>query len=242
MPIPGMRQVLCIGVTAADGYWKIMIEPGTPSPFAPYETLAQALLSQVPNHSDGSHDTAHLLRVWTLVRRLQHIEGGDLEVLLAATRLHDAINVEKSSPARSGASAKSAAFGDEILQGLGWSAQCRQRVAHAIEAHSHSAGVTPATLEACILQDADRLDAIGAIGVARCFYTAGRMQSKLYDPGDPLARARDLNDAKLALDHFKAKLFTLGSNMNTAGARAIARKRQAAMRGFVEELTQEIGA
>lgn len=178
----------------------------------------------------------------SLVRRLQHVEGGDLEVLLAATLLHDAINIEKSSPARSCASAKSAAFSDEILRGLGWSSECRQRVAHAIEAHSHSAGVTPTTLEACILQDADRLDAIGAIGVARCFYTAGRMQSKLYDPGDPLARARDLNDAKFALDHFEAKLFKLGGNMNTAAARGIARERQAAMHGFVEELAREIGA
>jgi len=72
-----------------------------------------------------------------------------------------------------------------LLTGLRWSTDRQQAVAHAIEAHSFSAGIEPRTLEARILQDADRLDALGFMGVARCFYTAGRMGSSLYDPADP---------------------------------------------------------
>ncbi len=78
-----------------------------------------------------------------------------------------------------------------------------------IEAHSFSANIETRTLEAKILQDADRLDAIGVIGAARCFYIAGRMGSALYDSNDPMAENRPLDDKNYALDHFRTKLFNL---------------------------------
>lgn len=85
------------------------------------------------------------------------------------------------------------------LTRLEWAPADIAAVAHAIEAHSFSAGIPPQTLEARILQDADRLDAIGLIGVARCFYIGGRMRSALYDAADPRAEHRQYDDKRFSL-------------------------------------------
>ena len=115
-------------------------------------------------------------------------------------------------------------------------------VRHAVAAHSFSAGIPPETIEARVLQDADRLDAIGMIGIARCFYTAGRMGSALYDPVDPRAEHRPLNDGAYALDHFRAKLLKLKDGFQTATGSAIAAERTRRIAEFVVLFEQEIGA
>jgi uncharacterized protein len=106
-------------------------------------------------------------------------EGGNISILAAATVLHDCVSVEKNSPLRSKASRFAAQRAAEILRMRRWDDATIERVAHTIEAHSFSADIAPLTIEAKILQDADRLDAIGAIGVARCFYVAGRLRRPL---------------------------------------------------------------
>ena len=128
-----------------------------------------------------------------------------------------------------------------ILAAVGWAPARIDQAAHAIEAHSFSAGIAPETLEARIVQDADRLDAIGAIGIARCFYVAGRMGSRLYDPADPSAANRELDDAAFALDHFGAKLFQVAGNFQTKTGQALADARTRTMRDFVGALLNEIG-
>uniref|UniRef100_UPI000494622D HD domain-containing protein n=1 Tax=Oceanicola sp. S124 TaxID=1042378 RepID=UPI000494622D len=133
----------------------------------PDPDLASALLPHAFDIRDGAHDEAHLLRVWRNVARIAAEEGGDTRILLAATLLHDCIWVDKASPERRMASRMAAVKAREVLAGLGWGEGDIARVAHAIEAHSFSAGITPETKEARILQDADRLDAMGFIGVAR---------------------------------------------------------------------------
>src|SRR3546814_12128665 len=95
------------------------------------------------------------------------------------------------------------------LAQAGFPADKLDAVAHAIEAHSFSAAIAPTTIEAKIVQDADRLDALGAVGLARLFYTAGRMGSAFAHPPDPLARTRPLDDRAYALDHIEVKLATL---------------------------------
>jgi uncharacterized protein len=114
-------------------------------------------------------------------------------------------------------------------------------VASAIESHSFSAGLTPATLEGSILQDADRLDAIGFIGIARCFYTAGRMGSAIYEPSDPRGEQRALNDASFALDHFPAKLLHLAQGFKTATGRLLAAQRQETVASFYSGMLAELG-
>ena len=112
--------------------------------------------------------------------------------MLAATLLHDCVAVEKNSPLRSRASTLAAEQARHILSQMDWSAKDCEAVGHAVQSHSFSANIQPVSLEARILQDADRLDAIGALGIARCFYTAGRMGSSLYEPEDPTAANRSL--------------------------------------------------
>jgi uncharacterized protein len=213
---------------------------GIATAFAPFETLASSLLHHVKT-DDGSHDVAHLARVWSNVRAIQKAEGGDPEILAAATLLHDCVAVEKSSPLRASASRLAAEHAVTLLAPFGWTTERLERVAHAIAAHSFSAKITPETIEAQILQDADRLDAMGAIGIARCFYTAGRMQSYLYDPEDPAARHRPFDDRNFAIDHLPAKLLTLAEGFNTATGRRMAQERHARTEAFLTAFLAEVG-
>jgi uncharacterized protein len=211
--------------------------------FGDHANLAERLLATIrTGGNDGSHDRSHLMRVWRNATWIAEQEPGcDRGVLTAAVVLHDCVAVEKDSPERSRASRLAAARARQILAGLGWEAARIDATAHAIEAHSFSAGITPDTVEARIVQDADRLDAIGAIGVARCFYVAGRMGSTLYDPADPQSANRKLDDQTFALDHFGAKLFKVAENFQTKAGQALAETRTRTMRGFVRALLDEIG-
>lgn len=211
--------------------------------FSPHDRLASLLLPHSGAcvcSTDGSHDFSHLLRVWKNATVISDNEGGDTEILLAAVLLHDCVDVEKNSPDRPRASQLSARKARGILDDIGWDAERREKVAHAIEAHSFSAGIEPTTLEARILQDADRLDAIGMIGAARCFYVAGRLNNHLYDAGDPSAEERPLNDSRFALDHFMTKLFKLCDGFKTATGRRLAAERHARLQRFYDDLLEEI--
>ena len=183
--------------------------------------LARELFAVVGEHgNDGSHDRSHLLRVWQNANAIAaHEPACDRTVLAAAIILHDCVSPEKNAPDHVEASRRSAARARTILAGLGWRIPQIDSVAHAIEAHSFSARIIPRTPEARILQDADRLDAIGAVGIARCFYVAGRMGSSLYDAADPAAFNRPLDDQAYALDHFDKKLFKIAENFQTKPAR-----------------------
>lgn len=211
-------------------------------PFAPHQALADRLLSTFDaNGTDGSHDLSHIIRVWRNVTRIARTEPGcDTELLLAATILHDCVPVEKSSPLRSQASRLSAVRAREIVAPLGWDARRVDALTHAIETHSYSAGLMAATREAMILQDADRLDSIGAIGVARCFHIGGRMGGALYHPGDPRAVARPLEDRTYALDHFPVKLFKVADGFLTSEGQRLAAARALLMREFVSAFLAEV--
>ncbi|RON77916.1 HD domain-containing protein [Pseudomonas fluorescens] len=212
------------------------------SAFTPLMTLAEDLLLHALEPSDdGAHDLAHLQRVWHNVRTLQAEEGGDLEVLLAAVLLHDCVAVEKNSPLRSQASRLAAKKASTVLTDLKWPEDKINTVAHAIEAHSFSANITPVTLEAKIVQDADRLDSLGMLGVARTFYVAGRMGSALYDPQDPEAKHRDYNDTQFCLDHFQTKLLHLADGFQTAAGQRLAQIRHQRLKSFMEQFKEESG-
>ncbi len=210
--------------------------------FAPYQELADTLFGAFDaDATGGAHDRSHILRVWrnaTLIARTE--PDRDTELLLAAAILHDCVAVEKNSPQRAYASRLSAARAREIIAPRGWPGQRVEALAHVIETHSFAAGLVPATREAMIFQDADRLDAIGAIGIARCFHVGGRMDGALYHPGDPAARSRALDDRAYALDHFPAKLFRLAGGFWTDEGRRLAAARMAVMTDFVAVLLREI--
>lgn len=211
--------------------------------FEPFQDLASLLLPHTrAGRSDAAHDLSHLLRVWRNVCAIRNHEGGDPHILVAATLLHDCVEVEKNSPFRSSASRLAAARASELLTEKGWDEQRVAAVAHVIEAHSFSAGIAPQTLEAQILQDADRLDALGMVGVARMFHVSGRLGSRLYDPFDPQAGKRTLDDQQFAIDHFQTKLLHLAKGFQTATGARMANVRHSRMQRFLEELLEEIGA
>jgi uncharacterized protein len=211
--------------------------------FAPFQILAAELLKYLPvGQQDGSHDLSHIHRVWINAQRIQRVEGGDLQVLFAATLLHDCVAVEKNSPLRGQASTLSANKAASILAELGWPSQRIEQVAHAVKAHSYSAGFEPRTLEARILQDSDRLDALGALGIARCFYTAGRMGSALYDFENPAAQGRAYRDSAYAIEHFQTKLLKLASGFTTGEGARLAAERHARLEVFLADFMDEVGA
>lgn len=214
----------------------------TTDAFAPLPILATRLLPHALEPSeDGAHDLSHLQRVWHNVRTLHAEEGGDVEVLLAAVLLHDCVSVEKNSPLRAHASRLAAEKASAVLAELHWSRAKINAVAHAIEAHSFSANIPATSLEAQIMQDADRLDSLGLLGVARTFYVAGRMGSALYDPQDPEAQHRDYDDKRFCLDHFQTKLLHLADGFQTATGRDLAQIRHERLKGFMEQFKEEIG-
>ncbi|WP_377192069.1 HD domain-containing protein [Ruegeria meonggei] len=190
--------------------------------------------------TDPAHDLAHLDRVWV---NAQAIAGNttDMHVLLAASYLHDLVNLPKDDPARHLASRKSAQESEPILGEMGYDTDQVRAIQHAIEAHSFSANITPQTAEARILRDADRLDALGAIGVARNFSVSGALGRSLYDPADPFAEQRPLDDLAFSVDHWKVKLLSLPDDMLTDAGKVIAQQRTHRMIRFLEEFAEEIG-
>jgi len=191
--------------------------------------------------ADAAHDEAHVRRVVGSATRLAAIEGADLAVVVPAAWLHDCVIVLKDSALRSQASRMAAETAVTFLRRAHYPAQHLDAIAHAIEAHSFSAGIPPQTLEAKVVQDADRLDALGAIGMARTFMVGGALQRPLYHPADPFCAARLPDDAVATLDHFYTKLLKLAGTMQTDAGRHEAERRTAFMRTFLEQLAGEIG-
>ncbi|ANN70686.1 HD domain-containing protein [Bordetella bronchialis] len=189
---------------------------------------------------DGAHDLNHLERVWSVARRiLEDHADADALVVLAACFLHDLVNLPKNHPDRSRASTLAAEQASAALARAGFPPEKLPGVAHAIQAHSFSAGIPPRTIEACIVQDADRMDALGAIGLARMFHVGGQLGRPLAHGSDPLARERPLDDGQYALDHIEAKLLRLPETLHTAAARRIARARATRLRRFRDEFVAE---
>ena len=190
--------------------------------------------------TDGAHDMGHLDRVWRACRLIAMDEPADPDILGAAAYFHDAVNLPKDSPHRATASRQSADLAVTELGAMGFPAAKLPAVHHAILAHSFSAGIAPETAEARILQDADRIEALGAIGIARMFLISGQMGGGMFDASDPMALNRPLDDKRFALDHIQTKLTRIADTMQTATGRAIAAERLEWMESFRTRLLHEL--
>jgi uncharacterized protein len=202
-----------------------------------FEQFVQRQISS----SDKAHDLAHIERVAVNAQRLMRSERGDPLIILPAAWLHDCVVVNKDSGVRNQASRLAAQRASEFLRGLNYPPELIPQIAHAIEAHSFSAGIAPETREAKIVQDADRLDALGAIGIARCMLTAGAMGAELYHADEPIARQRDLDDRQFAIDHFFKKLLRLPQQMQTETGRQMAKQRTQFLIEFLKQIAEESG-
>ncbi|HET9222762.1 MAG TPA: HD domain-containing protein [Roseiflexaceae bacterium] len=189
---------------------------------------------------DAAHDRQHIRRVVSTARRLAAAEGADLAVVVPAAWLHDCVVVPKDSPQRSQASTLAARAAGDFLHGVGYPEVHLPAIEHAIAAHSFSAAIQPRTIEARVVQDADRLDAIGAIGVARCLMLGGALGRRLYDPAEPFPATREPDDLANTVDHFYLKLLRLADSMTTAAGRAEARRRTLFLQQFLDQLRSEI--
>lgn len=200
-----------------------------------------------PEACDAAHDPHHLLRVarWTcqiMAQEQAHPVAHDTLIqAIAAALLHDLVNLPKNHPDRAQASAQSADKAHAVLRHSGFDEPACQQITDAIRTHSFSRGETPNTLMGKALQDADRLDALGAIGMLRCFATAGQMGTRLFHTDDPWAMQRPLEDQIFAMDHFFCKLLVLHRTMQTPTATAEALARTQVLRDLLRQLGDEIG-
>lgn len=205
------------------------------------EQAFRAFLAREGNGTDPAHDDGHVERVVRSARQLGETEGADPDVVWAAAWLHDCVHVPKDSPDRPRASRLCAKAAEEFLHRGGWPVRSIEAVVHAIEAHSFTAAIEPRTLEAKVVQDADRLDALGAHGLARNLMLAGSWGAGLAHPADPWALHRPVDDRSFAVDHFFAKLLTLAGTMKTESGKREAQYRERILRTFLVELARERG-
>jgi uncharacterized protein len=190
--------------------------------------------------TDPSHDWLHVERVTETARRIARGEGADLLVCVTAALLHELVSLPKSHPEAHRSGEQCAMVAGHLLGRLEAPEELIARVSVCIVEHPFSRGVQPSTLESAVLQDADRLDAIGAIGIARAFATSGVLGHPFYAEHDPFCRAREPDDHAWALDHFYRKLLKIPERLNTPTARRLAEPRMAAMQGWLRALGEEV--
>lgn len=210
------------------------------------DIVHEKLLEYEKNNNDGSHDIYHFDRVSRKAILIfantfpdtSNIEANQTTatIIVCAGLLHDVVNIPKDSPNRSNASKMSAETAEIILNSVSFPKELINRVKHAIEAHSYSAGIKPTTIEAKCVQDADRLESLGALGIIRCFYVGYMCNREPYCTYDILAENREQDDSKYTLDHFNIKISKLPDLMNTP----FAKKRSIILFDFIVDFIQRV--
>jgi uncharacterized protein len=202
------------------------------------QKLERQVRKQIQN--DPAHDFEHIMRVCKNVRKIAKHENVNLNLVLAAALLHDVVSFPKSDKRSKISSLKSAQKAKQILDQYHYTKNEIKIILDAIADHSFSRNKTPKTMEGKILQDADRLDALGAIGIARTFSVGGSENRPIYSVTDPFCRIRTPDDQNWTVDHFYRKLLLLEKKMNTAFAKKEAKRRTKILNEFLTELKREI--
>jgi uncharacterized protein len=190
--------------------------------------------------NDSAHDFEHIMRVYKNAQKLCKKEKANEKLVLSAALLHDIVSYPKSDKRSKLSSIQSAKKSESILKKYNFSQNEIKIISDAIRVHSFSQNKTPTTIEGKILQDADRLDALGAIGIARVFATGGSLKRPFYNIDDPFCKTRIPDDKIWAVDHFFQKLLNLESLMNTKSGKMEAKKRTKVLKGFLKQLKQEL--
>lgn len=190
--------------------------------------------------NDPAHDYSHIMRVCKNAKIIAKHEKANSRLVLAAALLHDIVQYPKSDKRSKMSSIKSARLAEKILARHGFAKKEILTISDAIRDHSYSRNKTPTTLVGKILQDADRLDALGAIGIARTFSVGGSEKRPIYHEMDPFCQKRRPDDKSWTVDHFYQKLLRLEKKMHTKYAKKEAGKRTHLMRKFLSEMKKEI--
>ena len=190
---------------------------------------------------DSAHDFQHIKRVYKNAEVIGRREGADMKILLPAALLHDLVVYPKGSAKTSKSADDSADMAEKLLKSFRYPQDKIDKICYCIRTHSYSKRLVPATLEAKILQDADRLDALGAIGIARTFSVGGSERRSFYNPDDPFWKSsRELDDREWTLDHLRTKLLKLKDSMHTKTAKEMAQERARFMELFIKQLQKEL--
>lgn len=188
----------------------------------------------------SGHDAAHTMRVWRTACRLAEMEHADLFTVQLAALLHD-VDDSKLSPETCAGKDRAAAFMRE--QGLDGDVIRTVCTIIGETAYGGRDSVVPSSIEGKCVQDADRLDALGAVGIARAFAYGGSRGRVMYDPEVPprldMSGGEYRRHVSTTVNHFYEKLFRLEDMMNTAAAKALAEHRSQYMRGYLEEFFAE---
>jgi len=190
--------------------------------------------------NDSAHDFQHTMRVYKNAQKICKKEKANEKLVLSAALLHDIVSYPKSDKRSKISSIESAKKSKKILEKLDFTKKEITIISDAIKDHSFSQNKIPKTIEGKILQDSDRLDALGAIGIARVFATGGSLKRPFYNIDDPFCKRRIPDDHTWTVDHFFAKLFKLESLMNTKSGKAEAKKRTRILKEFLNQLKQEL--
>ena len=190
--------------------------------------------------NDSAHDFEHMMRVYKNAQKLCKKEKVTEKLVLCAVLLHDIVSYPKSDKRSKNSSIDSAKKAKIILKRYNFTENEIIIISDAIRDHSFSQKKTPKTIEGKILQDADRLDALGAIGIARVFATGGSLKRPFYNIDDPFCKKRNADDKTWTLDHFFQKLLKLEFLMNTKSGKIEAKKRTRILNEYLKQLKQEI--
>ncbi len=235
------REVICYEHTIETDTKDIMF-----TDFPRHQELWKHIQSSLAFEKDLAHDTLHIQRVYQWARRIAVSIGVDEDLAGATALIHDIVNIPKESQLRSEGSILSAKMGADILPQVGYHSDEVLEIVEAVRTCSWSRGLEPTSLLGQVLQDADRLDAIGAIGVARNIACAQAMRSRgnegaFYSAEDPLGvHGRTYNDKQYAIDHYEVKLLRLIDGFHSDIAKKEAQRRHTFLRLFLKQLYQDI--
>lgn len=202
------------------------------------ERRLESYIKKIFENDSSGHDYFHSVRVYKMAMKIAEEEICDKNIVMMAALLHD-VDDKKLFQTEHNANAR------KVLMDGGISKTDIERVVAVIESVSYKGNdsVVPQIIEGKIVQDADRLDAIGAVGIARAFAYGGSHGRKLYDPDIfPILNMDEekyYRHAGTTINHFYEKLLMIKELLNTDTAKRIAKKRQLFMEQFLEEFYAE---
>ena len=225
------------------------LEPATapfPDPLhARHALVWQAVEPRLPG-GELAHDRFHIARVYRWSLRLAGEAHADPDLAGATALVHDLSFVPKDSPDRALGGERSAILAGAVLTAAGYAADEVTAISEAVRTSSWSRGLPPANALGVVLQDADRLDAIGAVGLFRTvacaqFMSRPERPGRFYHDRDPFAvSGRPLDDKAQALDHCYAKLLKLSAGMHLPTAQAEGARRHHALVAIIDQLRREL--
>jgi len=205
--------------------------------------LDEAFFEKLRNRSEeffklSHHDKFHVERVYNLAERIAEKENADVDVIRAAALLHDIARAMEDEGKIDDHAAEGAKMATVILEEVGFPKEKMDNVIHCIEVHRFRKGVKAKSLEAKILQDADRLDILGAIGIARVFTRGGWSNKPIHDPAVPPKEKYD-GRSETSVNHIQEKILKVKDALNTKAAKEIAEERHKFVEQFLERFLKE---